>query len=68
MVVRHLLEGGLHARTPPCLLVSYLSKYRPLADLLAEQIEFIVNAGSGAWNQRALEETPTNIMMGVTGS
>ena len=50
------------------LLVSYLSKYRPLADLLAEQIEFIVNTGSGAWNQRALEEAPTNIMMGVTGS
>ena len=50
------------ASPPSCM--SYLSKYRPLA----EQIEFIVNAGSGAWNQRALEEPPTNIMMGVTGS
>ena len=50
------------ASPPSCM--SYLSKYRPLA----EQIEFIVNAGSGAWNQRALEETPSNIMMGVTGS
>ena len=50
------------ASPPSCM--SYLSKYRPLA----EQIEFIVNAGSGAWNQRALEEPPTNIIMGVTGS
>ena len=50
------------ASPPSCM--SYLSKYRPLA----EQIEFIVNAGSGAWNQRALEEPPTNSMMGVTGS